>query len=75
MPVQLEFSFCSNFDVFSGSIITVTVELTTHHKGFFEFRLCPWNDVYSPITQECLDKYVLELNMRYNFHDSFMTYR
>nr|XP_039266276.1 uncharacterized protein LOC120341781 [Styela clava] len=45
-----------------GSWFTVTVELTAHHKGYFEFRLCPWNNVAVPITHECLDQYVLANN-------------
>lgn len=41
-----------------GSLITTTVQLTTSHLGFWEFKLCPdpeRND------QECFDNYVLEL--------------
>lgn len=29
--------------------------------GFFEFKLCPHNDIKTPVTQECLDRYVLEI--------------
>ncbi|XP_037293220.1 uncharacterized protein LOC119188969 [Manduca sexta] len=41
-----------------SSVFTVTVHLTTSHKGFWEFKLCPdphRND------QECFDEYPLEL--------------
>ncbi|XP_039263587.2 uncharacterized protein LOC120339509 [Styela clava] len=26
-----------------GAWVTAEVEITAHHKGYFEFRLCPWN--------------------------------
>lgn len=44
-----------------GSVINVTIELTTNHKGYFEFRLCPQNDPYTPITEACLDRHVLNI--------------
>ncbi|XP_061174818.1 uncharacterized protein LOC133183964 [Saccostrea echinata] len=44
-----------------GSVINVTIELTTNHRGYFEFRLCPQNDPYTPITEACLDKHVLNI--------------
>ncbi|KAK3580518.1 hypothetical protein CHS0354_009470 [Potamilus streckersoni] len=37
--------------------IDVKVEITAHHKGYFEFKLCP-NDE-AEVTQECLDRYPL----------------
>lgn len=55
-----------------GSIINVTIELTTNHKGYFEFRLCPQNDPYTPITEECLDRHVLNImgyGKRYMLYD------
>jgi hypothetical protein len=39
--------------------ITIRVELTANHRGYFEFRLCPNNDPKRVGTQACLDKYVL----------------
>ncbi|XP_029641028.1 uncharacterized protein LOC115215838 [Octopus sinensis] len=42
-------------------IITVDVDLTTNHLGWFEFRLCPNNNVKKPATHECLNKYLLRL--------------
>ncbi|KAK3088847.1 hypothetical protein FSP39_024552 [Pinctada imbricata] len=42
-------------------VIKATVHLTTHHKGFFEFRLCPHNDPDTPVSQECLDKHLLRV--------------
>jgi hypothetical protein len=41
------------------SAITIRVELTANHRGYFEFRLCPNNDPKHVGTQACLDKYVL----------------
>jgi hypothetical protein len=44
-----------------GQDIDVEVKLTANHLGFFEFKLCPQNDIKTPVTQECLDRYVLEI--------------
>lgn len=41
------------------SAITIRVELTANHRGYFEFRLCPNNAPRRAGTQACLDKYVL----------------
>ncbi|XP_064087986.1 uncharacterized protein LOC135202496 [Macrobrachium nipponense] len=43
-----------------SSIMTVGVELTANHRGFFEFRLCPHNQPRVPVTNECLDQNVLK---------------
>ncbi|KAL5274619.1 hypothetical protein ACFFRR_000984 [Megaselia abdita] len=40
-----------------GSELTIKVELTASHMGFFEFRVCP--DVKAK--QDCLDKNILEI--------------
>lgn len=42
-----------------NSPITIRVELTANHRGYFEFRLCPNNAPRHTGTQACLDKYVL----------------
>lgn len=39
--------------------ITIKVELTANHFGFFEFRVC---EDPKTTTQDCLDKYVLQLD-------------
>ena len=44
-----------------GDVITVSVDLTASHRGWFEFRLCPMNDPRKPATHECLDRHVLPL--------------
>ncbi|OWF49967.1 hypothetical protein KP79_PYT23205 [Mizuhopecten yessoensis] len=41
--------------------INVTVDISAHHRGQFEFRLCPNNDVNTRVTQECLDQHVLQV--------------
>ncbi|XP_064601261.1 uncharacterized protein LOC135467415 [Liolophura sinensis] len=44
-----------------GEIISVTVQLTANHKGWFEFRICKNNNPGKRITHECLDKNLLKL--------------
>ncbi|XP_076802032.1 uncharacterized protein LOC143446325 [Clavelina lepadiformis] len=44
-----------------GSMLEVSVKLTAHHLGFFEFRLCPWNNPTVPGTHDCLNQYLLPL--------------
>ena len=39
----------------------MTVELTSSHMGYFEFRLCPKQSAQELVTQECLNKYLLRL--------------
>ncbi|XP_068623737.1 uncharacterized protein [Battus philenor] len=41
-----------------GALVTIKVELTASHMGFFEFRLC---EEPKATTQECLDRNVLKL--------------
>jgi len=43
-----------------GQIIDVTIRLTTNHLGYFMFKICPNNDVTRIVTQDCLDKTVLQ---------------
>ncbi|KAG7155940.1 uncharacterized protein LOC121854288 [Homarus americanus] len=43
-----------------GQDLTVEVNLTRNHLGYFEFSLCVNNDVTKIITQECLDEHLLE---------------
>ncbi|KAK3084053.1 hypothetical protein FSP39_007381 [Pinctada imbricata] len=43
--------FCGGFDV--------KVKITASHKGYFEFRLCPHNNPRVPVTQDCLNRYLL----------------
>ncbi|XP_049876387.1 uncharacterized protein LOC126373994 isoform X2 [Pectinophora gossypiella] len=41
-----------------GSLISTTVDLTTSHRGFWQFKLCADPEAND---QECFDKHVLEL--------------
>jgi len=41
----------------SGASVDLTVAITAHHKGFFEFRLC---DQPHDLTQACLDQHLLQ---------------
>lgn len=43
----------------AGQIVELGVELTANHMGYFEFRLCPHNNPRYPVSNDCLDKYVL----------------
>ena len=38
-----------------GQRITVSLDITANHQGYFQFRLCPT----APATQQCLDKNIL----------------
>ena len=35
--------------------------LAANHKGWFEFRVCPNNNIHKEATHECLDRYLLPL--------------
>ena len=39
-----------------GQLIDIEVELTTNHKGYFELRLCPFNNPITSENQECFDQ-------------------
>ena len=41
-----------------GQEVQVTIEVTANHKGYFEFKLCPNNNVNMDPEQDCFDKYV-----------------
>ncbi|XP_069121891.1 uncharacterized protein [Argopecten irradians] len=40
----------------TGDVVTFSVDVTANHEGYFEFRLCPADDV---VTQACLDRYTV----------------
>jgi len=44
-----------------GQVFTTKTMITANHFGWFEYRICPNNDVTKPVTHECLDKHVLQL--------------
>lgn len=41
--------------------IRLTVELTSNHLGYFEFRLCPKQSADELSTQQCFDQHLLTL--------------
>jgi hypothetical protein len=43
----------------SGQNISVKVQITATHRGYFEFRLCPVNSPHQSATQACLDRHIL----------------
>ena len=50
--------------------ITVSVQITANHRGYFEFRICSNDDVNTEVTQGCLDENLLpdtDGNIRYLF--------
>lgn len=43
-----------------GEVITVDVDLTVNHKGYFQFKLCKIDGTGADATLECLNKNVLK---------------
>lgn len=39
-----------------GQTISVKIQITAKHKGFYEFKLCPNNNVLQDPTQACFDR-------------------
>ncbi|XP_061191640.1 uncharacterized protein LOC133199829 [Saccostrea echinata] len=50
-----------HYDV-SDKYINVTIDLAVFRKGYFEFRICPNNDVNTRVKQECLDRHLLHIH-------------
>ncbi|XP_046658019.1 uncharacterized protein LOC124352541 [Daphnia pulicaria] len=46
---------------YQGSIIDITVNISSNHKGYFEFRLCPKSSASELVTQECLNANLLKM--------------
>ena len=51
----------NHYDV-SAKLINVSVDQTVFKKGYYEFRICPNNDVNSRVQQTCLDRYLLRID-------------
>ena len=51
----------------SGQEVEITVQITTYHKGYFEFKLCPNNNVNEDPVQDCFDKWVNQ-NTKYDLN-------
>ena len=41
----------------SGQTINVVVEITAHHFGFFQFKICPNEDFSLDKGQDCFDRF------------------
>ena len=39
-----------------GSVMDIVIEVTASHKGHFEFKLCPNNNLEQDPTQDCFDE-------------------
>ncbi|XP_071533355.1 uncharacterized protein [Panulirus ornatus] len=44
-----------------GQTVDVHVNVTRSHGGTVDFKLCPHNDLTSPVEQGCLDQYPLQI--------------
>ena len=42
--------------IFTGQTIDVEVEITAHHMGYFDFKVCPNEDFSLDKGQDCFDK-------------------
>jgi hypothetical protein len=42
--------------IFTGQTIDVEVEITAHHMGYFDFKVCPNEDFNLDKGQDCFDK-------------------
>ncbi|XP_067664612.1 mucin-5B-like [Haliotis asinina] len=43
----------------TGQKIPLVLDITSNHKGYFEFRICPWNNPRLAVNQSCLDEHPL----------------
>jgi len=41
--------------------VQVTIQITANHKGYFEFKLCPNNNIHQDPQQDCFDSNLLEV--------------
>ncbi|XP_055995698.1 uncharacterized protein LOC125646837 isoform X2 [Ostrea edulis] len=37
------------------------IQITSYHKGYFEFRICSHNDIRRPVSQQCLDEHLMTI--------------
>jgi len=40
----------------AGELISIRVEITVDRKGYFEFHLCPRDNVQQTVTHECFKR-------------------
>ncbi|CAC5399936.1 unnamed protein product [Mytilus coruscus] len=45
----------------SGQYIKVVSDITANHGGYIELRLCPHDNPMVPVTQQCLNQYMLQI--------------
>jgi len=45
-----------------GDEIDVAIDITASHKGYFEFKLCPWNNMNEAPNQDCFEKHLLKFS-------------
>lgn len=43
-----------------GAEVSLGIEITANHGGYFEFHLCPHNSPKRPVTQSCLEQNLLQ---------------
>merc|ERR1712098_241971 len=43
-----------------GQEFDIAIDITTNHKGHFNFRLCPWNNVHQDPKQDCFEQHLLK---------------
>ena len=56
----------------AGQKIKAKVEVTANHRGFFEFKLCPNNNINKDPTMECFDKNTLLVGPAFNTKKYFI---
>ena len=47
--------------VFVFILVSALLQISVHHNGYFEFRLCPNDNIQRTITQACLNRYLLPI--------------
>ena len=49
---------CCRYSV--GQKILVGADITANHKGYFEFRVCPQSNPNTPVSEDCLQRHLLQ---------------
>ncbi|XP_057323425.1 uncharacterized protein LOC130666440 [Microplitis mediator] len=45
----------------TNQLITIRIQLTANHRGYFSFRVCPMTTWGQEVTQDCLNKNILRM--------------
>lgn len=56
----------------NDSSVPVVIDIQSFLKGYFEFRICPHNNVAVPVEQSCLDRHALRV---WDFEDNHPRYQ